>query len=179
MRPVAQPSASNGAAEPLKPAVDPAIVNFIKTFKNQVIAQVAKRFPQAEAIAMSVINRGIGLATESMVSGHESVENIVFGVFEQAKAKYPHNQLLEPKLIEALAAFKAGWVETLKPKLGQQKAEALLLSAIDRVLDFADKSIMHPASDMERLEFEDAENLLMPLIRKQVEEYRKSMAPGR
>ncbi|TPX15701.1 uncharacterized protein E0L32_000035 [Thyridium curvatum] len=171
--------ASNGAAVTLKPVVDPELFNFLKTFKNQVISQLEKRFNKAEAIAMSVINRGIGLSTESIVPEHENIEKIISGVFDTAKKKFPDSKNLDPKLISILTTFKAGWVDTLKPKLGQPKSEALLLSAIDRVLGFTDKSIMHPANDTEKEEFEQAENLFMPHIKQQVEQYQRTISLGR
>ncbi len=155
------------------------MVNFIKTFRNQVIAQVEKRFSNAEAIAMSVINRGVGLASEVTVTEQKEVEKIIFDVFEKAKLKYPDERVLDPKLVEILTLFKTNWINTLKSTLGHQKSECLLLSAIDRGLGFTEKSIMHPANEMEKKEFEEAEGVLVPLVRKLVEDYQRSISVGR
>jgi len=168
--------ATNGSGLSLKPVVDPAIANFIRTFKNQVINQLEKRFPNGEAIAMSVVNRAIGLATTSTVPDHESIEKIIFDVFVQAKSKYPDSRVLEPKLVEVLTAFKTQWVTTLKGNLGQEKSEALLLSVLDRGLGFTEVSIMHPGSAAEKKEFEDAENLLVPLVKRHIEEYQRAIS---
>jgi len=97
-------------------------------------------------------------------------------VFEQAKTKHSQaqGQILDPKLVEILGNFKAKWVDELKLTPFRQKSESLLLSAIDQVLGFTDRSMMHPVNDHEKKEFDDAEKLLMPLIRKKVEEYQRS-----
>ncbi len=99
--------------------VEDDALKFIKTFKEQVIAQVDKRFSNGEAMAMSVINRGIGLTTEVTVPPElETVEKVIFQVFEATKTKYPQSQVLDPRLVEALMRFKAPLVETLSSKLG-------------------------------------------------------------
>ncbi|EJT74173.1 hypothetical protein GGTG_08018 [Gaeumannomyces tritici R3-111a-1] len=163
-------------APPLKPAIDADVANFLKNFRVQVISQLEKRLPKAaELVAMSVINRGLGLSTSSLAGAeHAGFEKIILGVFDTAKQKFP--RLADPGLISALTGFKTHWVDTLKSKLGEARSEALLLSAIDRVLGLCDGSIMQPAGEVERKEYEEAENLFMPLIRDKVLEFQRSAA---
>lgn len=163
-------------APPLKPAIDADVANFLKNFRVQVISQLEKRLPKAaELVAMSVINRGLGLSTSTLAGAeHAGFEKIILGVFDTAKQKFP--RLADPGLISTLTAFKTHWVDTLKSKLGEARSEALLLSAIDRVLGLCDGSIMQPAGEVERKEYEEAENLFMPLIRDKVLEFQRSVA---
>ncbi|KAJ9141754.1 Forkhead domain-containing protein [Pleurostoma richardsiae] len=179
-------------AAPPKPAVDRSVVTFIKRFSTQVINQLEKRTPRAEAIAMSVVNRSIGLAQESSVPGEEALEKIIFGVFQTYKTSFPKTvaaesggagadpealaraasgQFLDPRLVAVVLRFKSSMVDILKGKLGQQKSEALVLSAIDRVLGFTERSMMHTESETERKEFADAENVLMGGMRQRIDEY--------
>jgi hypothetical protein len=185
MRPAQQPMAqANGnPLAPLKPPIEPEAATYISNFKAQVVAQLQKRTPKAEIIALSAINRGIGLAQSSPVPELDSMESIVLSIFQQGiKARFSvpsttktagqessqpapsQAQILRPALLETLLEFKASMVETLKGKLGDLAAEALLLSAMDRVLGFSDKSTMQPTDDKTRKEYEGAEGILMPHI---------------
>lgn len=153
------------------------IVNFINNFKKNVMEHLSKRTDQAEAVTLSVINRGLGLTTQSMVPEQEGIEKVVLGVFEQTRDKAYPNGVLQPGLVQVLTGFKTKWVDTLGTKLGKQKAEALLLSAIDRFLGFSERTSLK-GTDAEKKEYENAENMLIPQLRKEVTNYQR-MAPAR
>lgn len=189
-----QPPAPNGSGAPLRPAVDASVVSFIKKFSTQVVAQLDKRTPRAEAIAMSVVNRGLGLAQDSIVPEHDAFEKVILGVFETYKTSYPKQlsqettdpavlaraasgQFLDPQLVLVIMRFKASMLEIIKSKLGAQKSEVLILSAIDRVLGFTEKTVTYTESEAERKEFADAENILIPALKAKIDEYLRSQPP--
>jgi hypothetical protein len=169
-------STSNGAAAaaPLEPAVKPDVVNFINNFKKNVMEHLSKRTDQAEAVTLSVINRGLGLTSQSMVPQQEGIERVVLGVFEQTRDKAYPNHVLAPELVKVLTGFKTKWVDTLGTKLGKPKAEALLLSAIDRFLGFSERTSLQ-GSENEKKEYETAENMLIPQLRREVSNYQRTL----
>ncbi|KAH6845063.1 hypothetical protein B0I37DRAFT_175421 [Chaetomium sp. MPI-CAGE-AT-0009] len=170
----AQP-AVNGGSVPLRPAVAPELVRHVTNFKATVTEQLKKRTPAAEAVAMSVINRGLGLATESTVPEEEGLEKIVLGVFESSRKNLGANQSLNPGLVQSLGSFKNNMIKTLEPKMGKLNAERLILSAVDRVLGFADRSTM-PGADPDRRQYDEAENVLIQAIQRVVTEHQRTLA---
>ncbi|KAK4038026.1 hypothetical protein C8A01DRAFT_17844 [Parachaetomium inaequale] len=170
----AQP-AVNGNALALKPAVAPELVRHVTNFKTTVTEQLKNRTSAAEAVAMSVINRGLGLAAESTVPEEEGLEKIVLGVFESSRANLGANQSLHPGLVQALGNFKNSMIKTLEPKMGKLNAERLILSAVDRVLGFADRSTI-PGADTDRKQYGEAENVLILAIQRVVAEHQRSLA---
>ncbi|KAK4104324.1 hypothetical protein N658DRAFT_466415 [Parathielavia hyrcaniae] len=170
----AQPT-SNGNTLPLKPAVAPELIKHVTNFKTTVTEQLSKRTSAAEAVAMSVINRGLGLAAESTVPEEESLEKIVLGVFESSRKNLGANQCLHPGLVQTLGNFKNNMIKTLEPKMGKLNAERLILSAVDRVLGFADRSTM-PGLESERKQYDEAENVLISAIQRVVTEHQRAMA---
>jgi hypothetical protein len=174
-RPSAPPQqpVNAGAVAPLEPPVKPDVVNFINNFKKNVMEHLSKRSDKAEAITLSVINRGLGLTDVSMVPEQEAIEKVVLGVFEQTRDKaYPTN-VLNPGLVTVLKAFKTKWVDTLGEKLGRSKAEALLLSAIDRFLGFSKGTILQ-GSEKEKKEYEQAEDMLIPQLKVEVTNWQRA-----
>ncbi|KAK3684891.1 hypothetical protein B0T22DRAFT_428231 [Podospora appendiculata] len=170
--PVAQ--ASSPVA--LAPAVPAALLKYINNFKKTVTDQLSKITTAApEAVALSVINRVLGLATVSMVPEVEKVEKIVLGVLEAGIKVLGANQHLHPGLVSGLLQFKTKMAKTLDPKLGQLKAERLIMSAIDRVLGFSDQSTAQ-ATEAEKKEFDNAENVLMKAIEGVVTSHQKAVA---
>lgn len=138
---------------------------------------VSKRTDKAEAVTLSVINRGLGLTDISMVPEQEGIEKVVHGVFVQTRDKAYPTHVLNPGLLQVLKAFKTKWVDTLGTKLGNNKAEALLLSAIDRFLGFTERTII-AGSDKEKKEYEQAEDMLIPQLRVEVTAYQTRVANG-
>ncbi|KAK4113935.1 hypothetical protein N656DRAFT_777991 [Canariomyces notabilis] len=167
----AQPAPMNSTDASLKPAVAPELVRYVTNFKKTVTEQLAKRTSAAEALAMSVINRGLGLTTESTVPNEQELEKIVYGVFESSRKNLGANQSLHPGLVQALVNFKDNMTKTLEPRMGKLSSERLILSAVDRVLGFADTSTM---PDKER--YQEAETVLIPAIKRVVTEHQKTVA---
>ncbi|KAK0658923.1 hypothetical protein QBC41DRAFT_331796 [Cercophora samala] len=173
-----QPVSTNGTPLPIKPSVHPRLVEIIRNFRKTVTSIGAIRSnvgDAGEAIAMSVINRGLGLASQSTTPTYESIEKIVLNVFESQTAKQLVGFEIAPKLIERLVAFKNKMVHTLKDKMKPLEAEQLVLSAIDRVLGFADKSIMQ-GTDAQKTSYELAEGVLMPAIQQEIAAHDKEVA---
>ncbi|KAJ4143698.1 hypothetical protein NW765_000846 [Fusarium oxysporum] len=72
----------------------------------------------------------------------------------------------DAKVLASINGFKDVSVKALNPKLGEAKAEAVTLSAIDRVLGIADASIVPPPGEGEAVgNFEGIELHLMKSIR--------------
>jgi hypothetical protein len=177
-RPPAQPTAPPVPAQPavpLEPPVKPEIVNFIRNFKKNVLEHLSSRTDRPEAVILSVVNRGLGLTDVSMVPEAEGIEKVVLGVFEQTRDKAYPNQVLNPGLVAVLKAFKAKWVGTLSPKLGEAKAEALLLSATDRFLGFSERTAL-AGTDKEKKEYEAAEDMLIPQLKVEVTKWQVANA---
>ncbi|KAG7288606.1 hypothetical protein NEMBOFW57_004960 [Staphylotrichum longicolle] len=170
----AQP-AINGNALALKPAVAPELVRHVTNFKTTVTEQLSKRTTAAEAVAMSVINRGLGLAAESTIPEEEGLEKIVLGVFESSRKNLGANQSLHPGLVQTLGNFKNNMIRTLEPKMGKLNAERLILSAVDRVLGFADRSTM-PGPESDKKQYDEAENVLISAIQRVVTEHQRTLA---
>lgn len=176
-RPLPPPQQPSVPLPPLEPPVKPDIVSFINNFKKNVMEHLSKRTDKAEAVTLSVINRGLGLTSISTVPEQEGIEKVVLGVFEQTRDKaYPTN-VLNPGLVTVLKAFKTKWVDTLGEKLGKSKAEALLLSAIDRFLGFSQGTIL-AGSEKEKKEYEQAEDMLIPQLRVEVQGWQRQQAAG-
>ncbi|KAB5554744.1 hypothetical protein GE09DRAFT_1203786 [Coniochaeta sp. 2T2.1] len=169
------PPAAIAPPAPLEPPVKPDVVTFINNFKTNVMEHLSKRTDKAEAVTLSVINRGLGFTDVSVVPEQEGIEKVVLSVFEQARDKaYPTN-VLNPGLVTVLKAFKTKWVDTLGDKLGKNKAEALLLSAIDRFLGFSKGTILQ-GSEKEKKEYEQAEDMLIPQLRVEVQNWQRVSA---
>ncbi|KAK0745266.1 hypothetical protein B0T21DRAFT_280463 [Apiosordaria backusii] len=170
---------ANRTPVPTKPSVHPMLVQIIQKFKTTVTTIVKERYPNVgdagEAIAMSVINRGLGLTNQSTTPSHESIERIVLGVFATSTAKQLAGFEIAPELIQRLVGFKNNMLKTLESKVKPLEAEQLVLSAIDRVLGFADKSIMQ-GTDAQKKSYELAEKVLMPAVQLQIAEHEKAVA---
>lgn len=96
-RPVPSPSAQQPMAAsatpaplPLGPVIEPLLRTFVREFRLEVIKQLqAKEGKRSEAVAMSVINRGLGLTERSLVPECEAYEKLILNVFHQHKKTYP------------------------------------------------------------------------------------------
>lgn len=86
-----QPSSPNSTPPaPLGPVIDPILRDFIKDFKSEVIKQLqAREGKRSEAVAMSVINRGLGLTDRSLTPECEQYEKLILDIFHQHKATFP------------------------------------------------------------------------------------------
>lgn len=94
-RPMAAPASQQSVATSAPPAplgsvIEPALKTFIRDFRAEVVKQLhAKEGKRSEAVAMSVINRGLGLADRSLVPELEAYEKLILTVFHQHKTTYP------------------------------------------------------------------------------------------
>lgn len=86
-----QPSLPNNAAPaPLGPVIDPILRDFVTNFKIEVIKQLqGKEGKKSDAVAMSVINRGLGLTDRSLTPECEAYEKLILDVFHKHKATFP------------------------------------------------------------------------------------------
>ncbi|CEJ93112.1 Putative Forkhead domain-containing protein [[Torrubiella] hemipterigena] len=185
-RPAATPPAPAAAAAAsvaatLRPVIDPRLLQAVVGLKNGLVENLKKaRNPKAEAIVMSALNRCIGLkkdATENDKMEAICIKGIrqVIDGFTKNKSPTPGATtpgpndappIFEAKVLASINGFKEVSIKALKARLGEAKAEAVTLSAIDRVLGFVDASIMPPPVEGETPgNFEGVEQHLMKSIR--------------
>lgn len=127
---------------------------------------------------MSALNRCVGLKKDA--TENEKMEAICMRGIRQVIYGYPKNKsptpggtasddappILDAKVLGSLNGFKDVSIKALKGRLGEAKAEAVTLSAIDRVLGFVDASIIPPNGEGETSgNFEGVEQHLMKSIR--------------
>lgn len=163
------------SALPLPPAVAPQLIKHVHNFKKTVAPQLEKRSAAWSAIANSAARRGLGLTARCLVPGDEVLEKIVLGVFESSKKTLGANQSLSAGLLQSILEFKGTMMKTLEGKLGGLKSECLILSAIDRVLGFAERSTM-TGNEAEMNEYEKAEVVLIPAIKSMLLKHQKAAA---
>lgn len=166
-----QSAVTNGAPVPLKPAVSPELAKYIENFKKTAAGLLQGRTSNVEMVLMSVINRGLGLAAQSLLNEEDKLENIVLGVFESTISKnFEENGKLHPDLVKALVEFKTTWSKVLEPKLGDKlQAERLILSATNRALGFCDKS-WNPEK------YSEPEKVLIPGIADVIRKHQNTLA---
>lgn len=109
---------------------------------------------------MSALNRVIGLKTTPKEA--EAIEkpfmqafrNFITKYLEQNKPALPVSPaevgsdsvaIMESVVLAGLIKYKTAMVGAIKGKIGEDKAEAMILSAIDRVLGLADASALEQA----------------------------------
>ncbi|KAM0341384.1 hypothetical protein ACHAPU_010027 [Fusarium lateritium] len=171
-------------AVPARPTIEPRLLAAVVNLKNGLVENLKKaRNPKAEGIVMSALNRCLGLKKEA--TENDKMEAIcmkglrqVIESFQKSKSPTPgpasHSAAeppfcLDSKVLASLNGFKDVSVKALNPKLGEAKAEAVTLSAIDRVLGLADASIVPPPGEGEAVgHFEGIEQHLMKSIRQLV-----------
>ncbi|KAK2730488.1 Forkhead box protein K2 [Colletotrichum kahawae] len=149
-------------AEP-RAAIQPRLLSAINGLKNGLTNSLkTSKNPKAEAIVMSAVNRVLGLksaATENQAMEDicmKGIQRIVDGFLAPSSSTpgsggtpQPSgpNSVFEPKVLQALIGFKNVSSNALKVRIGEAKAEAVTLSAIDRVLGLADASIVPPPAE--------------------------------
>ena len=174
------------ASAPARPAIEPKLLNAVVNLKNGLIENLKKaRNPKAAGIVMSALNRCIGLKKEATENDKmeaicmKGIRQVIDGFLSKSKSPTPGPAssaaspsttetplFLDSKILSSLNGFKEVSVKALSPKLGEAKAEAVTLSAIDRVLGIADASIVPPPGEGEAVgNFEGIEQHLMKSIR--------------
>jgi hypothetical protein len=183
------------SAGPPKPAVTPDLLKWVANFRTTVTQQLKARTPVAEAISLSVINRGLGLISHSLapalvllapgkerddeIKNVEKLEKVVLSVFQQGLSSQKTGggdkpMQLDTALVAALQAFMNQWVKTIEGRIGQVRSEALILSAIDQALGFVDHSVMQ-RDEKAKTELETAEDMLVKILHSRVlMEYQRS-----
>ncbi len=148
--------------------------------KNGLVENLKKaRNPKAEAIVMSALNRCIGLKKEATENDKmeaiciKGVRQVIDG-FTKNKSPTPGGTapnpndpppIFEAKVLASLNGFKDVSIKALKARLGEAKAEAVTLSAIDRVLGFVEASIIPQGEGENSGNFEGVEQHLMKSIK--------------
>ncbi|CAN8106410.1 unnamed protein product [Discula destructiva] len=78
---------------PLEPLIEPELRNYIRDFRvNLIKTLVRKDGKRAEAITMSVINRGLRLADRSLAPEAQDVENQLLTIFHKHMSLYPKHR---------------------------------------------------------------------------------------
>ncbi|KAM0424620.1 hypothetical protein ACHAPT_010146 [Fusarium lateritium] len=182
-----RPPAAPATAAPARPVIEPRLLAAVVNLKNGLVLNLNRaRNPGSEGIVMSAINRCLGLKKQA--TENEKMESICMKGIRQVMEGFTKNSptpgpaasasppasdippVLEPRVLASLTGFKDVSVRALRAKLGEAKAEAVTLSAIDRVLGFADASIVPPPKEGETGgNFEGVEQHLMKSIRQLLE----------
>ncbi|KAF4504003.1 hypothetical protein G6O67_008627 [Ophiocordyceps sinensis] len=161
-------------------------------FCDAVGERAAQANPRAEAIVMSALNRCIGLKKEAAENDKiEPTEAICMKLIRDAIDKVNKNTpggstpsvatslIFEPRVLEMLNDFKGACIRGLKTGgLSEARAEAVALSAVDRVLGLANASIVPPPGEGEQGGGNvDVEGLEQQLIKQLVELKQKLQGP--
>lgn len=72
----------------LGPAVEPSLREFLDKFSKEVVKQLQGRIKRPRAVAVSVINRGLGLTDMSLAPEHENFEKAIISIFHTHKLTY-------------------------------------------------------------------------------------------
>ncbi|ROW13370.1 hypothetical protein VPNG_05535 [Cytospora leucostoma] len=83
-----QPVSNIAPPAPLGPVIDPSLRDFIKSFAREVVKQLQNRVGRPEAVAVSVVNRGLGLTKKSLTPEAESYEKAILNIFQAHKLTY-------------------------------------------------------------------------------------------
>lgn len=178
---IAHPTPARPSATPARPIIEPRLLTAVVGLKNGLVENLKKAGnPKAEAIVMSALNRCIGLKKEATENDKmeaiciKGIRQVIDG-FTKGKSPTPSGStplptdtppVFESKVLAALNGLKEASVNAIKAGLGAAKAEAVTLSAIDRVIGLADASIMPKAAEGEPVSnFEGVEQHLMKSIR--------------
>ncbi|EXF77379.1 forkhead domain-containing protein [Colletotrichum fioriniae PJ7] len=157
-RPTPTPPAQ---AEP-RPVIQPRLLSAVNGLKNGLIENLKKaKNPKAEAIVMSALNRCLGL--KSAATENQTMEDICMKGIQKlldgfsTRSNTPGSggtptpsgptNVFDSKVFNSLLGFKNVSSNALKSRIGEAKAEAVTLSAIDRVLGLADASIVPPPAE--------------------------------
>lgn len=175
-----RPSQTPPLGAPFRPVIETRLLSAVVNLKNGLVENLKKaRNPKAEAIVMSALNRCIGLKKEA--TENDKMEAICIKGIRQVidgftKGKAPNSSgsgappdtplIFEAKVLASMNGFKEVSIKALKGRLGESRAEAVTLSAIDRVIGLADASIVPQSGEGESTgNFEGVEQHLMKSIR--------------
>ncbi|KAJ0107135.1 hypothetical protein J7T55_014665 [Diaporthe amygdali] len=97
-----QPLSKSIPPAALGPVVEPSLREFIRKFSSEVVKQLQGRVSRPHAVAVSVINRGLGLTDTSLTPEYENFEKAIINIFHTHKLTYS-----KPKAIAASTATPA------------------------------------------------------------------------
>ncbi|KAI7785972.1 hypothetical protein LA080_005633 [Diaporthe eres] len=83
-----QPVSNTVPPAALGPAVEPSLREFLGKFSGEVVKQLQGRVKRPHAVAVSVINRGLGLTDMSLAPEHENFEKAIISIFHTHKLTY-------------------------------------------------------------------------------------------
>lgn len=83
-----QPVSNTVPPAPSGPAVEPSLREFLGKFSSEVVKQLQGRVKRPHAVAVSVINRGLGLTDMSLAPEHENFEKAIISIFHTHKLTY-------------------------------------------------------------------------------------------
>lgn len=83
-----QPMSNTMPAATVGPALEPSLRDFLGKFSNEVVKQLQGRVRRPSAVAVSVINRGLGLTDMSLAPEHENFEKAIINIFHTHKSTY-------------------------------------------------------------------------------------------
>lgn len=156
----ARPTQASPAQGPSRHVIDPRLFRSVVGLKTGLVENLKRaKNPKAEAIVMSALNRCLGLkttATENPAMEDicmRGIQKVLDGYSSHSKSPTPGESssakpspgsVFDTRVINALVGFKNVSSNALKASVGEERAEAVALSAIDRVLGLADASIVPP-----------------------------------
>ncbi|KAH8178126.1 forkhead domain-containing protein [Sarocladium implicatum] len=133
-----RPPAATPPSGPPRPVIDPKLLGAVVGLKNGL--KHATENEKMESICM----RGIGQVINGYPRPSKSPTPGAAGSPATEAAPSP---VFEPKVLTSLLGFKDVSVKALSQKLGEARAEAVALSAIDRALGLATASIVTPPAE--------------------------------
>lgn len=86
-----QPVQRTATPAPLPPIIMPLLKTFIREFRSELLKQLNAKGEgkRSEAIAMSAINRGLGLTNRSLVPDKQNYEKPILEIFAKHKMTFP------------------------------------------------------------------------------------------
>jgi len=189
-----RPSAASPPAAPPKPPIDPVLLGAVVNLKNGLITNLKKAHnPHADTIVYSALNRCAGLKKEATDQNDnmericmKGIQQVIDGFRSKHRSPTPgstvpgsESALLEPSVVRTLVGFKDVSCNTLKGNLGPAQAEAITLSAIDRVLGLADESLVNDdkLANLEQNLMNTAKQLLQTLNQTLTQRRQSTEAP--
>lgn len=187
-------SAGSPPAAPPKPPIDPVLLHAVVNLKNGLITNLKKAHnPHADTIVYSALNRCAGLKKEATDQNDnmericmKGIQQVIDGFRSKHRSPTPgstvpgsESALLEPSVVRTLVGFKDVSCNTLKGNLGPAQAEAITLSAIDRVLGLADDSLVNDdkLANLEQNLMNTAKQLLQTLNQTLTQRRQSTEAP--
>lgn len=133
-----QPMQRTTTPAPLAPIITPLLRTFIQEFRDELLKHLNGRGEgkRSEAIAMSAINRGLGLTNRSLVPDKEIYEKPILEIFLKHKMTFPQRLAKEAAKASSTSVASAGakipsvGVKTPQPNVPPRAALPSTLSGV-------------------------------------------------